>query len=209
MKILVICGSGISTSIMCESMMEHCEEEDRIKASSIGNMERFIKDFDVVIVAPQVDFARNQISDLCKKYNKPFAYLGEKVFGTMDGKAALKIAQDLMENIEITNEKPSFMVTFICTASLSSTYIANKIEKKAQEKGFPISCKAFSANSIMRGDTPVGDLICLTPQTAYYYDDIQLKFPNKTIYLIDFNDFALLNIDNVFMIIEDLMNKRA
>ena len=76
MNILVVCAGGISTSILVENMKMHADNYDTIKATSLDHLKHYIDNVDVVLAAPQISFAIEQLEMKCKEKNIPLYLQG-------------------------------------------------------------------------------------------------------------------------------------
>jgi PTS system cellobiose-specific IIB component len=97
-KILVVCSSGMSTSLLVKAMQKAAGSTGtpaEIKFSSIIEAEDKIEGFDVVLVGPQIRHRFDNVKNIAEQAGKIAALIPNHIFGTMDGKAALKFAIDL------------------------------------------------------------------------------------------------------------------
>lgn len=66
MKILLVCAGGMSTSILMKKMEKYWaanNEELTIKAVGLGEYEDVYKDFDIILVGPQVSYRLKDIKE--------------------------------------------------------------------------------------------------------------------------------------------------
>lgn len=66
MKILLVCAGGASTSILMKKMVKYWEEKGislEIKATGLGNYQNVAKDFEIVLVGPQVSYRLKEIKE--------------------------------------------------------------------------------------------------------------------------------------------------
>lgn len=93
MKLLFICGNGVSSSMIAMKTAQAGRKlgfDVDSEANSYAQLSEFVDEFDIVMVAPQVKFNENIISEICEEHHKkyvmidPLAYAslnGNKVFG--------------------------------------------------------------------------------------------------------------------------------
>ena len=99
MKILLVCAGGFSTTMMMESMKKVVKEsksldEKDYPMESIGvdKLERYINDYDVILVGPQLSHKYDFIKGEADKVNKPTVLLTSDIYGSMDGATVMKQA---------------------------------------------------------------------------------------------------------------------
>ncbi|MCT6888719.1 PTS sugar transporter subunit IIB [Bombilactobacillus mellis] len=100
MKILLICGNGISSGIIAQ----HIAQEGRKKgianmeasAYSYAELPEVIDQFDAVLIGPQMKFNEAGIKKICDEYKKPFAFIDDMTYATLDGKKGLELAQKIL-----------------------------------------------------------------------------------------------------------------
>lgn len=100
-KIVFVCLGGISTSFLEQKTNEAFKKagvEAEIIARSASNLDTVIEGMDVVLLAPQVSYMKDELVDECKKHNILFAEIPFQVYGQMDGEGIMKIVLDLIKN---------------------------------------------------------------------------------------------------------------
>ncbi|HIX67477.1 MAG TPA: hypothetical protein H9735_05030 [Candidatus Anaerostipes excrementavium] len=87
MKIYLFCSGGFSTSLLANKMSEAYKDKGRsdvtVEAMDFGSLDSVIEEADVIVLAPQIAWAKEQVEE---------DYPGKKVylltiqeFGSMDG----------------------------------------------------------------------------------------------------------------------------
>lgn len=64
MNILLVCAGGMSTSILMKKLQKYSDERgmgDNIKATGLGSYEDLYKDFDVILMGPQVSYLQDEV----------------------------------------------------------------------------------------------------------------------------------------------------
>ncbi|WP_040213496.1 PTS sugar transporter subunit IIB [Clostridium polynesiense] len=95
-NILLVCNAGMSTSILVEKMKKAAAEkgiEAKIWALSSVEAKRTKEEVDVVLVAPQLKFAAKDIQSSFP--DKPLGVIDMRIYGMVDGAAALDQAVNL------------------------------------------------------------------------------------------------------------------
>lgn len=87
-----------------------------------------------------------------------------------------------------------------CSAGMSTSLLASKMQKSADEHKLPIEVKAFpigKMGEIIDQFNP--DCILLGPQVKYLLDDTVQRYGhlNKPIFVIDMQDYGVMNGEKV------------
>ncbi len=95
--ITLFCSAGMSTSLLVNKMKEAAAasgKEYTIAAYSMNDAAKYAPLADVILIGPQVRFALDKFK---KDYpDKPIAAIDMRIYGLMDGKGALAIAEKLL-----------------------------------------------------------------------------------------------------------------
>lgn len=97
MNIALVCAGGMSTSMLVSSMEKHADKNDHIKAYAFANLEEIIDQYDVILVGPQIRFEYDNVVKIAEAHGKKAALIDYKIFGQMNGKAAMDIARSLLK----------------------------------------------------------------------------------------------------------------
>ncbi len=87
-------------------------------------------------------------------------------------------------------------IYLFCSAGMSSSILAEKMNKVAKEQSLDLHVTYFTENSI-DAEGSDADLILLSPQIRYRQSDVARKFPEKTVYVINMTDYGLLKAENI------------
>lgn len=101
MKILFICGNGVSSGMIAQKTRKAGVAkgyEVDSNAYSYAQLSDVIDSFDVVLVAPQMKFNEEKIKSICENHNKKYAIVDNFVFSTLDGDKCFDLALSLLEN---------------------------------------------------------------------------------------------------------------
>ncbi|MCO6543140.1 MAG: PTS sugar transporter subunit IIB [Lactobacillus sp.] len=97
--ILLACGSGASSGFMASSMRKEAKKRQlnlKIKAVSESEIEEYINDIDILLIGPHIEYLENELRETTQDKNVPLKIIPQKIYGRLDGKAALDLA---LENI--------------------------------------------------------------------------------------------------------------
>lgn len=97
MKILLACALGCTTGMMVENMKKVASEQDVIEAHSVNEINKYYKDFDCVLLGPQVRLEYNKIKAMCAADNVPVEVIDPRAYGKMDGSAVYAQAKKMIE----------------------------------------------------------------------------------------------------------------
>ncbi|MBW8381403.1 MAG: PTS sugar transporter subunit IIB [Youngiibacter sp.] len=99
-KIVLLCGGGMSTSVLMKRMQAEADKkglEAEISAFGEGHLPKVIPFADVILLGPQIRFTFKRISEECVKNGIPVAMIPHADYGMMDGKKVLALAEKLIE----------------------------------------------------------------------------------------------------------------
>lgn len=95
MRVLVICGQGMSTSLLVQNMYRYAQEGDSIKAASAGELKDFIQDVDVILVGPQIRYKLKSLQALAQAHSVKIAMIDARAYGRLDGAIAYQQSYQL------------------------------------------------------------------------------------------------------------------
>ena len=95
MRVLLICASGLSTSILVNNMRQYAPKEDKIVACSGSEISAYLQDADVILVGPQLGHQLKDIEVKASLTGQVVALMDPKAYGRIDGEALLNQAKAL------------------------------------------------------------------------------------------------------------------
>lgn len=98
-KIVLLCASGMSTSMLVRKMKEAVAAEGyecSIDVFSASEAATKAADADVVLLGPQIRFQKNKIAEQVP--GVPVDAIDMRMYGRMDGKGTLALARKLMND---------------------------------------------------------------------------------------------------------------
>ena len=98
-KIILLCASGMSTSMLVKKMQEAAEAasyECEIAAFSASEATTKAADADVVLLGPQIRFSKGKIS--AQLPGVPVDAIDMRMYGRMDGAGVLAFARKIMKD---------------------------------------------------------------------------------------------------------------
>lgn len=101
MKILLVCASGMSTSLVVEKMKKALLPEDEgsvIQAIPVENFEDEINDYDVVLLGPQLKFRKTDLGKIASEKGIPLDVINMMDYGTLQGGKILDFAKQLYQS---------------------------------------------------------------------------------------------------------------
>ncbi|MBE6128903.1 MAG: PTS sugar transporter subunit IIB [Erysipelotrichaceae bacterium] len=96
-KITLFCAAGMSTSLLVNKMKEAAAaagKDYEIAAYSLGELDQHGPVADVILLGPQVRFAKSKVEAACP--GKPITDIPMQMYGLMDGKGTLALAMKLL-----------------------------------------------------------------------------------------------------------------
>lgn len=100
MKILLVCAAGMSTSLIVEKMKKAVKPEDgevQILAAPVEQFENLVKDYDVVLLGPQIRFKKREFDKVAATYNVPLDIINTTDYGMVRGDKILQHAMSLVK----------------------------------------------------------------------------------------------------------------
>ncbi|MFT3877486.1 MAG: hypothetical protein QM708_13845 [Propioniciclava sp.] len=96
MRVLLVCGGGMSTSILAVRMRNECGPGDAVDAVGLYELEAKIDHYDVVMIGPQIGFEIKRIEAITVPRRKKFEIIERRTYGMMDGKSVMDRARALL-----------------------------------------------------------------------------------------------------------------
>lgn len=96
MKILLVCGAGMSTSILMNKMKKYAEDngiELEISATSVESAAEVSANYEVILMGPQVSYRKGDVES---STGKPVAVIPPADYGMANCPNVFKLAQDLL-----------------------------------------------------------------------------------------------------------------
>lgn len=101
MKILFICGNGVSSGMIAQKARKSGVARGydvESNAYSYAQLSDVIDSYDVVLAAPQMRFNEEKIKTTCNAHNKKYAIIDNFSFSTLDGDKCFDLALSLFES---------------------------------------------------------------------------------------------------------------
>lgn len=99
MKALLICNLGVSTKMLKEKIEEvftQSGEDFELMAQPRSNLEDLIDKIDIVLVAPQIMYLKDEIFELCETHHKKCLLIPFQLYGNMDGEGVAALMRKTM-----------------------------------------------------------------------------------------------------------------
>lgn len=96
MKVLLLCNAGMSTSLLTNSMRKNAEEGDEVNAVPESEVMENIGGVDVILLGPQIRYKLSEVEGKVAPQGVKVAVIDSRVYGMMDGKAAMAQARALL-----------------------------------------------------------------------------------------------------------------
>ena len=97
MKIVLVCATGMSTSMLIEKMEQYALEDDVIFACGRNDIEKHMAAADCFLVAPQIRYLFDAIQKECAKACVAVELIDLQSYGQLDGKRVMKQAMRISE----------------------------------------------------------------------------------------------------------------
>ncbi|TZE81285.1 PTS sugar transporter subunit IIB [Calorimonas adulescens] len=100
MKILLVCAAGMSTSLVVEKMKKAVKPEYRevvIDAVPVDQFEEVVKDYDVVLLGPQIRYKKKDFEKITGELGIPLEVINPTDYGMVRGDKILEQALKLTQ----------------------------------------------------------------------------------------------------------------
>lgn len=100
-KALLICNLGVSTKMLKEKIEQAFAGSDdhfEVIAQPRSCLEDLIDQVDIVLIAPQIAYIKEEIFDICKMKNKKSLVIPFQMYGNMDGNSVVELIRHAMNN---------------------------------------------------------------------------------------------------------------
>lgn len=101
MNILVVCGGGASSSFIAQNVFKAGKAEGldlTVDAISETELEDYADGRDVILVGPHLKYIEESIKEITEQYGVPYAFIEAQNYATMNGKAILEQAKEIINN---------------------------------------------------------------------------------------------------------------
>ena len=98
-KIILLCASGMSTSMMVKKMQSAAADMQyacEIAAYPMAEAKEQGADADLILLGPQVRFSKDKVEKQCP--GVPVDAIDMRIYGRMDGEAVMKLVMDKLGN---------------------------------------------------------------------------------------------------------------
>ena len=93
MKIILLCGAGLSTSLLAKKMQAEAVKQGKeitVKAIAYSDADDSLEEADLYLLGPQIEYYLDRLKDSVPDH--PCAVIDMGIYGLMDGKRALAFA---------------------------------------------------------------------------------------------------------------------
>lgn len=180
-NILLVCGAGMSTSLMVKKMQEaDFNHQYHIQCSDTVSAQIAIMKSDIFLLAPHISYMKDEFLPLCQKQHIPFMVIDSLDYTKMDGYSVLEKVTNIFNQYEKTH---AFRIILLHSSggAMSDLLVMDMNKKKnEEEKEWIIESKDIERFE----DYENVDVILLAPQICYEKNMIQKKL-NRTDTILD------------------------
>lgn len=87
-RILLVCGTGASSGFMAKCMRQAAKSrklEISIKARSDAEVTNYVKEIDLLLVGPHLEYLVNDLKKITDPYHVPVEVIPQNIYGSLDG----------------------------------------------------------------------------------------------------------------------------
>lgn len=99
-RILLVCGQGMSTSLLVQNMYRYADEGDYIESSSFEELSNVVSDYDVILVSPQIRYRIPVIERMISPRRQIVGLMEMKAYGKLDGLSLYNFAKEIFKKIK-------------------------------------------------------------------------------------------------------------
>lgn len=202
MNVLIACNGGVSTSILATRMNALCNSGDTISACQYSQVTKLARNFDAILLAPQIGSLRASIERACP--GMIIGVIDARSYGQLDGAAVLAYASELIrtaakpcdgntaEHLRRVNNMKTVTITLACNGGVSTKMLCKKIIEAGLTRDLDIKCEAYSINNV--GEHIEGsDVLLIGPQVKWMLGKMRDQFPNTPVEVIDMHDYGTMD----------------
>lgn len=97
MNVLLLCASGLSTSLLVNNMRQYAKKNETIYACSTSELSKFLEGIDVILVGPQVRYLLETIEKTVSPTGQVVALMDTSAYRHIDGFLLLQQARDVFK----------------------------------------------------------------------------------------------------------------
>ena len=98
---MLICNLGVSTSFVKDRIVEAFTDRGKdinLIAHPRSDLEQLIEDVDIVLIAPQLGYLKDEIVQVCNDHSKKCLVIPFSLYGNMDGKAIADLIEETIKS---------------------------------------------------------------------------------------------------------------
>ena len=99
-RVLLVCGQGMSTSLLVQSIYLYAQEGDYVESSSFEELVSVIEDYDVILLSPQIRYRMPIVERMINPRTQIIGLMDMKSYGKLDGEAIYHQAQELYKKMK-------------------------------------------------------------------------------------------------------------
>ena len=179
-KILLVCGAGMSTSLLVKRIKEaDIEHHYQVRSCDIVSAKIEILDNDIFLLAPHISYMKDEFQPLCEASHIPFMIIDPLDYTKMNGDAVLKKVELILLDYE--RENPLHVALLHSKAGAMSDLLLLDMNKKrkGEEKKWIIESMIVDRFE----DDGTYHLLLLEPQICF--EEKSLKKRVKSLVIID------------------------
>lgn len=185
MKILLCCAAGMSTSLLVRKLQSIASRDKKayvIKAMDQNSAELHLKNFDVVLIGPQIRYSLPRFKKIAESCEIPVEVINPTDYGRNNAEAILAFAEHLagkkkakldLRNAAAArsdagkNEQQTWVgklnILLCGSAGMSTSLLISKMEASAKAR--KIDCKIWAVGSTeVNNEVEKADVLLLGPQ---------------------------------------------
>ncbi|MCD7840610.1 MAG: hypothetical protein LUG46_08310 [Erysipelotrichaceae bacterium] len=174
-KILLVCGAGMSTSLLVNKMIEaDTNHEYTIKCCDTVRAKVLMHDYDIFLLAPHISYMKDEFKRICDEINIPFMLIDTLDYTKIDGETVLNKTIEMLLNYN--KENPFKVVLLHSKGGMMSDLIALDIKKKVNEEEKQWIIESIDDDNFK--DDRKTDVLLIESQMSFKKESILKKIKN-------------------------------
>jgi len=98
-------------------------------------------------------------------------------------------------------------IILACAGGMSTGMLVNRMKEYAQGQGIESIIEAYGLSEL-EDYVEGADIILLGPQVGFQKEEVQEKYPNLPVEVIDMMDYGMMNGEKVFKLAKEAIEKK-
>jgi|GEM_PF-9336 len=181
-KILLVCGLGMSTSLLVKKMREQVKYNFEIDCCDIVSAQVKMCEYNLVLLAPHISYMKNIFINKAKHLHIPLMLIDKEDYQNMNGKVLLNKIDSILD--EYQKEYPFKVVLLHALGGVMSDLMMLDMKKKLNGREKDWLIESIDIGSFNYQDSFV-NVILLEPQIKFEMEKIKRQIGKESLVVIN------------------------